>query len=93
MVYEDAVAALPMLQDFASLVTRHWNIISHTLRSGEVFTSLLLEDEQGVSRGNDWANCVWLGTAAPRGSLIDLRQSLLELSCEYLFLTLEWGGK
>jgi uncharacterized protein len=56
MVNENAFAVQPILQDFVSLVTRHWNVISHTLRSGEVFTPLLLEDEQGISLGNDWAN-------------------------------------
>ena len=34
------------------------------------------------------------GSARPRLlALIDLRQSLLELSCEYLFLTLEYKGE
>jgi uncharacterized protein len=56
MVNENAFAVQPILQDLVSLVTRHWNVISHTLRSGEVFTPLLLEDEQGISLGNDWAN-------------------------------------
>src|SRR5262249_31219950 len=30
--------------------------IAYTLQSGDVFTPLLLEDEQGVARGNDWAS-------------------------------------
>ena len=56
MVNEDAFHAQAILQDFLSLVTRHWNAISQTLRSGNVYTPLLLEDEHGVSHGNDWAN-------------------------------------
>ena len=56
MVKEDSFHAQPILQDFLSLVTRHWNAISQTLRSGKVYTPVLLEDEDGVSHGNDWAN-------------------------------------
>jgi len=56
MVNEDAFAAQPLLQDFVSLIMRHRDAIAHTLRSGDVFTPLLFKDEQGVSRGNDWAN-------------------------------------
>jgi yecA family protein len=56
MINEDVFAAQPILRELISLVTRHWNVISHTLRSGDVFTPLLLEDEHGVARGNDWAN-------------------------------------
>ena len=53
---EDAFTAQPILQDFAYLITCHRDAIAHTLRSGDVFTPLLLADEHGVSRGNDWAN-------------------------------------
>jgi uncharacterized protein len=37
--------------DYAS----HWNAIANTLHSGDVFLPLLLEDEQGTFRANDWA--------------------------------------
>jgi uncharacterized protein len=56
MVNEGTFRAQPILQDFLSLVTRHWNATSHILRSGSVYTPLLLEDEHGVSRANAWAN-------------------------------------
>jgi uncharacterized protein len=56
MVNESTFRARTILQDFLSLVTRHWNAIAQTLRSGNVYTPLLLEDEHGVSHGNDWAN-------------------------------------
>jgi uncharacterized protein len=56
MINEDAFSAQPMLEEFISLVTRHWNFISDTLRSGDVFVPLLLEDEHGVSQANDWAS-------------------------------------
>jgi uncharacterized protein len=35
---------------------RHWNVIADTLHSGEVFLPLLLEDENGITPANDWAN-------------------------------------
>jgi uncharacterized protein len=55
MINEGVFSAQPMLEEFISLVTRHWNVISHTLRSGDAFMPLLLEDEHGVSHANDWA--------------------------------------
>jgi len=55
MVLEDTFGAQPVLQDFLSLITRHWNVIADTLHSGEVFLPLLLEDEGRITRANDWA--------------------------------------
>jgi uncharacterized protein len=45
----------PDLEEFISLVTKHWNATSHILRSGEVFTPLLLEHDDGIAHANDWA--------------------------------------
>ena len=44
------------LQTFLDLVMRHWNTVVHTLHSADDFVPLLLEDANGVARGNDWAN-------------------------------------
>jgi uncharacterized protein len=55
MVLEDSFGAQSVLQDFLSLVMRHWNVIADTLHSGDVFLPLLLEDENGISHANDWA--------------------------------------
>jgi uncharacterized protein len=44
------------LQEFLSLLMRHWNAIADTLNSGEVYLPLLFEDESGITYGNDWAN-------------------------------------
>jgi yecA family protein len=41
----------PILEEFISLVTRHWNTIADTLESGDVFTPLLIEGEQHVMIG------------------------------------------
>ena len=56
MVNEDTFAAQPILQEFVGLIERHRGAIAHTLQTGDVFMPLLLEDEQGVALGNDWAN-------------------------------------
>jgi yecA family protein len=55
MVLQDTVNAQPVLQDFLSLMMRHWNTIADTLHSGEVFLPLLLQDENGITPANDWA--------------------------------------
>jgi uncharacterized protein len=55
VVNEDAFIAQPTLQDLVFLVLRHRDSIAHTLQSGDAFTPLLLEDEKGICRGNDWA--------------------------------------
>ena len=44
------------LQEFVALIMRHWNVIVDVLNSNEVFLPLLLEDENGAARANDWAN-------------------------------------
>jgi uncharacterized protein len=43
------------LQEFLSLIFQHWNVVADTLNSGDVYLPLLLHDEDGVSRANDWA--------------------------------------
>ena len=42
MVLEDSFNAQSVLQDFLSLIMRHWNVIADTLHSGDVFLPLLL---------------------------------------------------
>jgi uncharacterized protein len=56
IVNEPEFATKPMLQEFLSLVTRHWNATCEILLSGDIFLPLLLNDQNGVARGNDWAN-------------------------------------
>lgn len=51
-VFEDTSSA----QEFFSLIMRHWNTIADTLHSGDVYLPLLLEDENGNTPANDWAN-------------------------------------
>ena len=56
IVLEDGFSAKPMLEDFLSLIMRHWNVIVDTLQSDDVYVPLLLEDENGNWHANDWAN-------------------------------------
>src|SRR3984893_14670238 len=56
MENEPVFETKPILHEFISLITRHWNATCHTLQSGDVFLPLLLDDENGVARANDWAN-------------------------------------
>jgi len=58
-VFEDTSSA----QEFLSLIMRHWNTIADTLNSGEVYLPLLLEDENGNTPANDWANGFLRGMA------------------------------
>ena len=55
VVLENEFSAKPILEDFLSLIMRHWNSIVDTLNSGDVYLPLLLGDEGGVTRANDWA--------------------------------------
>lgn len=41
--------------EILGLMMRHWNGVAGTLFSYEVYGPLLLEDEEGVALGNDWA--------------------------------------
>ena len=55
MVLDDSFGSQSVLQDFLSLIMRHWNVIADTLHSGDVFLPLLPEDGGGVAHANDWA--------------------------------------
>ena len=54
-INEEAFAAKLVLQNFLSLVARHKVSVAHTLQSGDIFTPLVLANEDGVFFGNDWA--------------------------------------
>jgi uncharacterized protein len=47
--------SLEEAKEIVGLLMRHWNTIAWTLFKGKVYVPLLLEDEDGVARGNDWA--------------------------------------
>jgi uncharacterized protein len=72
VVDEPIFQTKPILEEFISLVTQHWNAICRTLQSGEVFLPLLLDDENGVARANDWANGFMRGMGMRRDSWVTL---------------------
>ena len=72
MVLEDEFSAKSILEDFLSLIMRHWNSIIDTLNSGEVYLPLLLKDENGDWHGNDWANGFLRGMEMRREYWTDL---------------------
>jgi uncharacterized protein len=55
IILDESFGNQPVLQDFLSLIMRHWNVIADTLYSGDVFLPLLLEDDDGATHANDWA--------------------------------------
>jgi uncharacterized protein len=49
-------ASLQEANEVLALMMRQWNTIAATLFKGDVHVPLLLEDENGVAHGNDWAS-------------------------------------
>ena len=47
--------SLDEANEILGLMMRHWNEIAGTLNKDEVYVPLLLQDENGVAHGNDWA--------------------------------------
>src|SRR6202030_1131892 len=76
-VLEDSFGAQSVLQDFLSLIMRHWNVIADTLHSGDVFLPLLLEDENGISYV-EWS------CAEQTGLLSWMTKSTAAGSCRFL---------
>lgn len=57
-----AFRTIAKADEILGLLMRHWNDIAGTLWKGAVYLPLLLEDEHGLSRGNDWARGFIRGT-------------------------------
>src|SRR6202158_6136461 len=47
--------SLDEANEILGLMMRHWNTIASTTFKDEVYVPLLLQDENGVAHGNDWA--------------------------------------
>src|SRR5215467_4280082 len=56
MTDSEAFHSAAELQTFMDLIMRHWNAVAHTLDSDDVYVPLVLEDDNKVVYGNDWAN-------------------------------------
>ena len=63
------------LRDFAELASRHWAAIERILESGDVFLPVLLQDDQGVAHGNDWAQGFMRGMETGRREWSELLNS------------------
>jgi len=48
--------SLDEANEILGLMMRHWNTIAAALNKGVVYLPILLEDENGIARGNDWAH-------------------------------------
>jgi len=57
-----AFSTLSEANEILELLMRHWNDIAGKLSKGAVYLPLLLLDENGVERGNDWARGFIRGT-------------------------------
>jgi uncharacterized protein len=55
-------SSLEEANEIFGLMMRHWNHIAGTLSKGEAYLPLLLEDNNGVEHGNDWARGFMRGT-------------------------------
>ncbi len=49
-------SSLDEAREILGLLMRHWNAIAGKLLLGEAYVPLLLEDEDGMAHGNDWAH-------------------------------------
>jgi len=43
-------------KEILGLLTRHWNAIAAALNKDEVYEPILLQDENGMAQGNNWAD-------------------------------------
>lgn len=59
-------AGIEEANEILGLIMRHWNEISATLHNGDVHLPILLEDDTGLARGNDWARGFIRGTELRR---------------------------
>jgi uncharacterized protein len=64
--------SLDEANEILGLLMRHWNDIAGILSRGDVHIPLLLEDENGVAHGNDWARGFIQGTRLCHDGWADL---------------------
>lgn len=55
------------------LLMRHWNGISNTMAKGEIYMPYLLEDEDGVTTANEWAQGFLVGISMRNDAWSPLR--------------------
>ena len=65
-------ASLDETNEILGLMMRHWNTIAGTLNKDEVYGPILMQDENGVAHGNDWAYGFVRGTLMRHDGWVDL---------------------
>jgi uncharacterized protein len=65
-------ASLDEANETLGLLMRHWNTIAGTLNKDEVYGPILLQDENGVATGNDWAHGFMRGTLMRHDGWVEL---------------------
>ncbi|MDH3376724.1 MAG: UPF0149 family protein [Gammaproteobacteria bacterium] len=55
MAQEEAYESMEEAERFMTLLMAHWNHRAQTLQNDDVYLPLLLEDDRGIAKGNDWA--------------------------------------
>jgi uncharacterized protein len=69
---EPGFATEEELREFLALLMHHWNVIVDTLRSGDVYLPVMLEDEKGIAHGIEWAQGFMQGVHLRRESWSEL---------------------
>ena len=60
------------LEKFLDILMRHYNHINETFNNGDIYMPFLLQDDQGVAKGNFWALGFIKGTELNRALWADL---------------------
>ena len=59
-------------KSFFDIIMRHWNYLNEIYNDEEIYLPYLIEDEQGIAKGNDWAIGFIKGTELHRGTWAEL---------------------
>ena len=69
---EPAFDSQSVVRESLLLIMRHWNDICHNVQSDGEFLPVLLNDESGIARANDWATGFLRGMDMRRDSWLPL---------------------
>jgi uncharacterized protein len=65
-------AGLDEANEILGLIMQHWNGIAATLHKGDAYLPILLEDDNGLCRGNDWSSGFMRGVEMRREGWAEL---------------------
>lgn len=76
---DHAFASEAQASEILGLLMTHWNVIAgvlwNTLKVPDVYLPVLLEDSDGVARGNDWAQGFMRGVGMRRAGWLELMEN------------------